>query len=121
MRTLKTNERAAQALEKYTYNRKEFFTLETPSGGPLNAWMIKPVDFDEDKTYPMFMFVYGGPGSQTVMNSYDAFRGMWFQMLANELDMIVVSVDNHGTDGRSEAFQEEYLRSNGEIRDARPN
>ena len=52
VRTLKTNERAGQALEKYTYSKKEFFTLETPSGGPLNAWMIKPVDFDENKTYP---------------------------------------------------------------------
>jgi dipeptidyl-peptidase-4 len=115
VRTLKTNERAAQALEKYTYNRKEFFTLETPSGGPLNAWMIKPVDFDEDKTYPMFMFVYGGPGSQTVMNSYDAFRGMWFQMLANELDMIVVSVENHGTDGRSEAFKKSTYGQMGKL------
>lgn len=115
VRTLKTNERAEQALEKYTYSKKEFFTLETPSGGPLNAWMIKPVDFDEDKTYPMFMFVYGGPGSQTVMNSYDAFRGMWFQMLANELDIIVVSAENHGTDGRSEAFKKSTYGQMGKL------
>ena len=73
------------SIGKIHLHRKEFFTLETPSGGPLNAWMIKPVDFDERQDLPLFMFVYGGPGSQTVMNSYDAFRGMWFQMLANEL------------------------------------
>ena len=115
VRTLKTNTRAEEALEKYTYSKKEFFTLETPSGGPLNAWMIKPVDFDENKTYPLFMFVYGGPGSQTVMNSYDAFRGMWFQMLANELDLIVVSVENHGTDGRSEAFKKSTYGQMGKL------
>ncbi|MDC1364001.1 DPP IV N-terminal domain-containing protein, partial [Schleiferiaceae bacterium] len=115
VRTLKTNTRAEESLETYTYSKKEFFTLETPSGGPLNAWMIKPVDFDENKTYPLFMFVYGGPGSQTVMNSYDAFRGMWFQMLANELDLIVVSVENHGTDGRSEAFKKSTYGQMGKL------
>ena len=115
LRTLKTNERAEAALKKYTYTPKEFFTINTPSGGDLNAWMIKPTDFDESKTYPMFMFVYGGPGRQTVENTYDGFNGMWFQMLANELDMIVVSVDNHGTDGRSEAFKKSTYGQMGKL------
>jgi dipeptidyl-peptidase-4 len=115
IRTIKTNERAEKALETYTYTPKEFFTVSTPSGGDLNAWMIKPVDFDEGKTYPLFMFVYGGPGNQTVMNSYDAFRGMWFQMLANELDIIVASVDNHGTDGRSEEFKKSTYGQMGKL------
>ena len=52
IRTVKTNERAEKALEMYTYTPKEFFTVSTPSGGDLNAWMIKPLDFDESKTYP---------------------------------------------------------------------
>lgn len=115
IRVLKTNERAEKALEKYTYSPKEFFTLNTPSGGDLNAWMIKPTDFDESKTYPLFMFVYGGPGRQTVENSYDGFNGMWFQMLANEHNMIVVSVDNHGTDGRSEAFKKSTYGQMGKL------
>ena len=115
LRTIKTNERAEKALETYTYSPKEFFTLSTPTGGDLNAWMIKPVDFDESKTYPLFMFVYGGPGNQTVTNSYDAFRGMWFQMLANELDIIVASVDNHGTDGRSEEFKKSTYGQMGKL------
>ena len=115
IRTIKTNERAEKALETYTYTPKEFFTVSMPSGGDLNAWMIKPVDFDENKTYPLFMFVYGGPGNQTVTNSYDAFRGMWFQMLANELDIIVASVDNHGTDGRSEEFKKSTYGQMGKL------
>lgn len=104
LRVMKTNPRAIAALENYEYRPKEFFTIKT-ADAELNAWMIKPVDFDSTKTYPMFMFVYGGPGSQTVRNSYDAFNGMWFQMLANQMDMIVVSVENRGTDGRSESFK----------------
>ena len=115
IRVLKTNKRAEKALETYTYTPKEFFKIQTPTGGDLNAWMIKPVDFDENKSYPLFMFVYGGPGRQTVENSYDAFNGMWFQMLANELDMIVVSVDNHGTDGRSESFKKSTYGQMGKL------
>ena len=52
IRTIKTNERAEKALETYTYTPKEFFTVSTPSGGDLNAWMIKPVDFDERQDLP---------------------------------------------------------------------
>ncbi|MEY2971055.1 MAG: hypothetical protein RLZZ599_1428, partial [Bacteroidota bacterium] len=115
VRTLKTNDRAVANLQKYTYSPKEFFTVSTPTGGDLNAWMIKPVDFDDSKSYPLFMFVYGGPGRQTVENSYDAFNGMWFQMLANELDIIVVSVDNHGTDGRSEDFKKSTYGQMGKL------
>ena len=115
VRTLKENKRAEAALEAYTYSSKEFFTVNTTTGGDLNAWMIKPVDFDDSKEYPMFMFVYGGPGRQTVENSYDAFNGMWFQMLANEYDIIVVSVDNHGTDGRSEEFKKSTYGQMGKL------
>jgi len=115
VRTLKTNERAEKALTKFTFTPKEFITVSTPTGGDLNAWMIKPVDFDESNTYPMFMFVYGGPGRQTVENSYDGFRSMWFQMLANEHNMIIVSVDNHGTDGRSESFKKSTYGQMGKL------
>ncbi|MAZ95943.1 MAG: S9 family peptidase [Flavobacteriales bacterium] len=115
VRMLKRNERAEKALSKYTYTPKEFFSLPTPSGGELNAWMIKPTDFDDTKEYPMFMYVYGGPGRQTVQNQYDPLNGMWFQMLANEYDMIVVSVDNHGTDGRSEAFKKSTYGQMGKL------
>ncbi len=115
VRTLKTNERAEKALAKFTFTPKEFITVSTPTGGDLNAWMIKPVDFDESKKYPMFMFVYGGPGRQTVENSYDGFRSMWFQMLANEHNMIIVSVDNRGTDGRSESFKKSTYGQMGKL------
>ena len=115
VRTLKENKSAEAALESYTYSQKDFFTIATPNCGDLNAWMIKPVDFDDTKEYPMFMYVYGGPGRQTVQNQYDHMNGMWFQMLANEYDMIVVSVDNHGTDGRSEAFKKSTYGQMGKL------
>jgi len=50
------------------------------------------------------MFVYGGPGSQTVKNQWDAFNHWWFQMLAQQ-GYVVVSVDNRGTGARGQEFK----------------
>jgi dipeptidyl-peptidase-4 len=47
----------------------------------MNAWIIKPKNFDKNKKYPLFMFQYSGPGSQQVANSWDNGNGIWFEML----------------------------------------
>jgi dipeptidyl-peptidase-4 len=75
------------------------------NGNDLNYWIIKPADFDATKKYPLLMFVYGGPGSQTVKNSFGWGNNYWYQMLANKHDVIVVSVDNRGTGARGEEFK----------------
>ena len=65
----------------------------------MNAWMIKPPNFDATKKYPLFMFVYGGPGSQEVINSFGWAEYFWHQMLAQN-GYIVACVDNRGTGGK---------------------
>ena len=104
IRILKDNARKKEMLANYQLSPKEFFMLTTASGNELSAWMIKPLNFDETKEYPVLMFVYGGPGSQQVLNQYDAFNGMWYQMLAAE-GYLVVCVDNRGTGGRGRDFR----------------
>ncbi|MDX5404908.1 MAG: prolyl oligopeptidase family serine peptidase, partial [Bacteroidota bacterium] len=79
-------------------------TIPNGDGVEMNAWMIKPVDFDKDKAYPVLMFVYGGPGSQTVENSYDGFNDKYYQILADK-GYIIVSVDNRGTGARGRGFR----------------
>ena len=68
------------------------------------GWMIKPSDFDPNKQYPVLMFVYGGPGSQQVVNSWGWFNYFWHQHLAQK-GYIVVCVDNRGTGGRGTEFK----------------
>jgi dipeptidyl-peptidase 4 len=104
VREIEKNEKVKYALSEYGTQPKEFINFTTESGVDLNAWMIKPGDFDPTKKYPLFMFVYGGPGSQMVNNSYDGFNGMWFQMLAQK-GYIVVAVDNRGTGARGRDFK----------------
>ncbi len=70
----------------------------------LNAYLIKPRDFDPTTEYPMLMFVYGGPGSQTVTDQWGGSRYLWHQMLAND-GYLVASVDNRGTGARGRNFK----------------
>jgi dipeptidyl-peptidase-4 len=82
----------------------EFISIETDKGINLNAFVIKPVGFDKNKQYPVLMYVYGGPGSQTVTDSWKGQNYWWFQLLAQQ-GYMVVSVDNRGTGARGEEFK----------------
>jgi len=84
--------------------QKKFFSFTTTQGNNLNGWIVTPPNFDSNKKYPVLMYVYGGPGINTVNNSYDGINGMWYQMLA-EKGYIVASVDNRGTGARGSEFQ----------------
>lgn len=104
IKVLEENEKLKNTLEQYNLAKQEFFTMNTPEGTKLNGWMIKPIDFDPNKKYPVLMFVYGGPGSQTVTNSWGGSNYLWYQVLADK-GLIVVSVDNRGTGARGADFK----------------
>jgi dipeptidyl-peptidase-4 len=69
----------------------------------LNTWMILPHDFDSTKKYPVYFSVYGGPGHNEVLDSYDR-NYMYHQLLAQE-GYIVFSVDPRGTMYRGSEFK----------------
>jgi dipeptidyl-peptidase 4 len=101
---LEDNQELVQRLQVHGYVDKEFFTFTTSEDIELNAYMIKPADFNPGKEYPVLMYVYGGPGSQTATHRWDTWNGLWYQMLAQQ-GYIVVSVDNRGTGARGEYFK----------------
>ena len=101
---LENNSALLKRMEDYGFSKQEFFTFKTSEDVELNAWIIKPKDFNPKKKYPVFVYVYGGPGSQTVENQWGWFNFVWFQLLAQK-DYIVVSVDNRGTGFRGEEFE----------------
>ncbi|MCR9131638.1 MAG: S9 family peptidase [bacterium] len=110
VRVLENNADLSENLNQFAHQTKEFMVMDV-NGQPLNAYMITPPNFDENAKYPVLMYVYGGPGSQTVTRAFEyGQRPMWHQYLANQ-GYIIVSVDNRGTGGRGEAFKNQtYLQ-----------
>ncbi|MDX5438321.1 MAG: S9 family peptidase, partial [Pontibacter sp.] len=104
IKVLEDNTGLKNTLAQYDLAKQEFFTMNTAEGTKLNGWMIKPTDFDPNKKYPVLMFVYGGPGSQTVTDSWGGTNYLWYQVLADK-GLIVVSVDNRGTGARGAEFK----------------
>ncbi|PQJ75976.1 S9 family peptidase [Polaribacter gangjinensis] len=90
-------------IAQYKMSPKEFSTIEI-NGNQLNMWMIKPLDFDATKKYPLFMFQYSGPGSQQVGNSWNATNDYWHNMLSQK-GIIVVCVDGRGTGYKGADFK----------------
>ncbi|NBG65940.1 S9 family peptidase [Acidiluteibacter ferrifornacis] len=103
-RVLEDNKALNEKLDQLAIAPKEFFSFKTSEGISLNAWMIKPANFDASKKYPVFLTIYGGPGSQTVTDSWGSSNYFWHQMLAQQ-GYIVVSVDNRGTGARGAEFK----------------
>ncbi|WP_297868908.1 S9 family peptidase [uncultured Flavobacterium sp.] len=104
VKTIVSNEAVEQKLAKYDVTSKEFFVLTTEKGHQLNAWMIKPKNFDPTKKYPVFMYQYSGPGSQQVDNAWNSIDDYWFMMLAQQ-GYIVACVDGRGTGYKGAAFK----------------
>lgn len=104
VKTLEDNAELKERLQGFAMSEREFFSFPTVDGTSLNGYMIKPADFDPNKQYPVLMYVYGGPGSQNVMNSWGGTRDFWHHHLAAE-GYIVVCVDNRGTGGRGRDFK----------------
>src|ERR1041385_4550000 len=103
VRTIADNAKLREKVAALGLNRPEFVTVKTPGGVDLTAWLIKPRGFDQTRRYPLLMTVYGGPGSQTVTDSWGGPNYLWHQMLAQD-GYLVASVDNRGTGGRGAKF-----------------
>ena len=101
LRVIQDNAVLKSKMAEYALSTKEFITITTSTGEELNAWIMKPVGFTETKKYPVVMFQYSGPNSQSVV---DRFGIDWDQYLATN-GYISVCVDGRGTGARGEAFR----------------
>ncbi|WP_299778018.1 S9 family peptidase [uncultured Formosa sp.] len=103
IKVIKDNKELKDQLASYNISSKEFSTLNV-NGNDLNMWTIKPSNFDASKTYPLLMFQYSGPGSQSVANTWLGANDFWYEMLAQK-GYIIACVDGRGTGFKGAAFK----------------
>ncbi|MFW0738349.1 S9 family peptidase [Flavobacterium sp. T12S277] len=104
IQVIENNKELSSKLAAYNLPAKEFFVLKTAKGNELNAWILKPKDFDPSKKYPVFMYQYSGPGSQQVNNDWNNSDDYWFVSLTQQ-GYIVACVDGRGTGFKGADFK----------------
>ena len=114
IRTLEDNADFKNKIKEYQISPKEFFTFKTSEGIILNGWMVKPLNFDANKKYPVLMTQYSGPNSQEVTDSWGI---GWEQYLAAQ-GYLVACVDPRGTGARGEEFRKSTYMKLGELESA---
>lgn len=111
---LQDNQELKAKTLQYGFTPKEIFTFTTSEGVKLDGWMVKPENFDASKKYPVILFQYSGPGSQQVVNSWNAGsmgQGGAFDFYLAQQGFIVACVDGRGTGGRGAEFEKcTYLK-----------
>lgn len=85
-----------QASNRPPRNKVEMFQVTTEDGVTMDAWMVKPLNFDSTKKYPVLFYVYSEPASQTVTDAYGRQRNLYAGDMARD-GYIYISIDSRGT------------------------
>ena len=111
VRVLEDNHAFAEKLKTFNLGEKKLMKISDPAFAlpdgtqvDVDAWQILPPDFDPNKKYPVLIYVYGGPGYQTVNNSWADSDYWWMQLLAQH-GIISVSINNRGSGAQGEIFK----------------
>ncbi len=96
------NSRVETFLKEHVYAPMELFSFTNSDGMVLDGYIIKPINFDPEKSYPLLLDIYGGPGSQEVYNTFD--NDGWHQWLAQQ-GFVIASINNRGNGGYGSAFE----------------
>ena len=101
-------------LDRYALGLSEFLSVPAADGTSLNAKLVRPPDFDPGRRYPVVVYVYGGPGGQTVLDAWGGRYELLAQVLATR-GFLVFSLDGRGTPGRGRGFARALLRRMGKV------
>jgi dipeptidyl-peptidase 4 len=108
------NEGKVPELAQYKLTPEEFVEVTADDGTKLHASIIKPVDFDPSKKYPVLINVYGGPHVQLVRNSWGSLGYLMHEVLAAK-GYIIFTLDNRGSWGRGHVFETPIYHQLGKI------
>jgi len=101
-------------LKEYKMGEMSIFTLKSENGTDLYCRLIKPVDFDSTKQYPVIIYVYGGPHAQLITDSWLGGARLFLYYLAQK-GFVVFTLDNQGSANRGRDFEQTIFRNTGTI------
>jgi dipeptidyl-peptidase-4 len=104
--------KAENPIKDYKLGKWNLFTIKNVEGTDLHCRMFKPVNFDSTKKYPVIVYLYNGPHSQMVTNTWMAGGELWYQYMAQK-GYIVFTLDGRGTNYRGKAFEQAIHRQVG--------
>lgn len=104
--------KADNPVKDYKLGKWNLFSIKNSEGTDLYCRIFKPVDFDSTKKYPVLVYLYNGPHSQLVTNTWMAGGELWYQYMAQK-GFIVFTLDGRGTSNRGKAFEQAIHRQLG--------
>lgn len=105
-------------LDIYAQCQVELGTVKSADAQTDNYYrLFYPRDYDPSKKYPLIVYVYGGPHSQMVTNSWLGNVRMWEMLMAQKGYFVYVQ-DNRGTQNRGAAFEKAINRGCGKAESA---
>lgn len=104
--------KADNPIKDYKTGKWSLFTIKNSEGTDLNCRIFKPVDFDSTKKYPVIVYLYNGPHSQYVINSWLAGGELWYQYMQQK-GYIIYTVEGRGTSYRGKDFEQATFRQLG--------
>jgi dipeptidyl-peptidase-4 len=103
-----------KSLDEFDLGEMEIFTLKAEDETDLYCRLIKPINFDSSKKYPVIVYVYGGPHAQLVTDSWLGGAGLFLNYLAQQ-GFVVFTLDNRGSANRGRAFEQAIFRNLGDV------
>lgn len=105
---------APNPLSEYAIGKTRVFSIKADDGTPLWCRMVLPPNFDSTKTYPVIVYLYGGPHLQLITNTWLTGADLWYHYMAQK-GYIVFSLDNRGSSNRGKAFEQATFRKLGDV------
>jgi len=101
LKVLEDNKALKDAWVRVNTGQKEYITVKAADDTDLNAYILKPANFNTSNKYPLVMVQYSGPNSQQVL---DRFSVDWEYYLISQ-GFVVACVDGRGTGARGQDFR----------------
>lgn len=89
-----------EALAAVRLGEPEQFSFQGANGDKVYGWLIKPIDFDPNKKYPIAMIIHGGPQG----SSNNEFHYRWNPQVYAAAGYVPVQIDFHGSVGYGQPF-----------------